>query len=169
MESWVFGVGLAAGGLFVVSVCVVWLTKQTFGTGGAVMSFAGVLLVGLSVFKTANIGVTSDGVSINFDLQQVAEDAVTISNELQTLSAAVQANKEGLMDVLARLEEEKVVDPATVASLRKPLETAPRLDTSRLNQASSRLAEISVRAADRAGLDKRGDKPRPPAGGEGRP
>jgi len=161
MEPWVFGVGLAMGAAFVASVCFVWVSKHTFGTGGAVMSFAGVLLIGLSVFKTANLNVGSDGVSLAFEarLKEVADNAAAVSQELTNLSTSVEANQTGILGVLSRLEDSHVVDANAARALREPLQSTPKMDRARLNRATEGLSRISAEAARRLAAQPDPGKP----------
>jgi hypothetical protein len=44
--------GVIFGALSVCSVAWVWVTKRAFGLGGSALSVAGVVLLGMSIFKT---------------------------------------------------------------------------------------------------------------------
>ena len=59
--------GLILGSLAIISVCWVWVSKQVMGTGGGVLSFFGVMLVGLSIWSRASVEVSPEGVRAEFE------------------------------------------------------------------------------------------------------
>lgn len=83
-----FLVGMIFGALMIGSVCVVYVKRSTFGTGGGMLSVLGVLLIGMSVWSTARFEVSPEGLKVEVDrlqkqVEEVQERAETISGEVQ--------------------------------------------------------------------------------------
>src|SRR5215469_11397533 len=94
MENAVFIVGLVLGTLLLTSVCWTYVRAPThaFNLGGVILSTFGFLLVGLSVFQSVDISISSKGVTAKLDqltknvaqVQSQTEDAKQTLNNLTT-------------------------------------------------------------------------------------
>lgn len=97
--------GLIVGLLMLLAVCYVYVARRDFGLGGVVLSVFGVVLVGLSIWKTVEITVSANG-DVTATFVQRFERQL---NELRTATNQVQTN-------VAHLR-------TTVASTKHSLET----------------------------------------------
>lgn len=68
-----FLVALILGTAMLASVCFVYVRNQSFGLGGVIMSGLGVVLVGMSVWKSIDISLSDKGVTAK--LEQVEAQA----------------------------------------------------------------------------------------------
>ena len=118
--------GVIFGCAAISSSCVVWVRKQIFGYGGSGLCFAGVILLGLSIWHSVEFGVGSTGLSF-----KAARDIVT-----SAASAADQtANAAKAAEQAAR----------TAASPTNNLDPAKRAEIEKANLDAKRAAEEARR------------------------
>lgn len=98
-----FIVALALGCLMLVAVCWVYVTKQTFALGGSVLTVCGVVLVGMSVWRTIEISVSAKNVSAK--LEQVA----TQVTQVQEQTNAVQRRTDDFERFDVRVAQEALI------------------------------------------------------------
>lgn len=74
--------GLVFGSLMLCSLLFVYIKHKAFGLGGAVLTVFGVMLLGLSIWKTIEISVTPKGeIEAKFEaLEKRVEDVREIAN-----------------------------------------------------------------------------------------
>jgi hypothetical protein len=74
--------GLVFGSLMLCSLLFVYIKNKTFGLGSSVLAVFGVMLLGLSIWKTVEISVTPEGeIKAKFEaLEKRVEDVREIAN-----------------------------------------------------------------------------------------
>ena len=131
--------GLILGSLMLISVVFVFAKHQAFGMGGTLMTPFGVLLLGLSIWKTAEISVTPEGglaakfesleqqvADINEEQKTTSEQVRQVSNQSQRFNASI----------VALQRQTQVLDQQRVALLKD-------LDTSKQAIKALQLRRIS--------------------------
>ena len=81
--------GLILGTIMLCVVLFVYVKKQTFGFGGSILTTFGVLLLGLSLWKSVEVSVTPDGgIQAKFQAleQRIKQDAKKTSERIDTLT-----------------------------------------------------------------------------------
>ncbi|MFJ4194388.1 peptidoglycan-binding domain-containing protein [Pseudomonas sp. NPDC089534] len=79
-----FIIALALGALMLASVCYVYVSRQTFGLGGACLSGFGVVLVGMSVWTTIDVAFDAKGVRAKLEqVETVAKRAESTASQAQ--------------------------------------------------------------------------------------
>ena len=58
------GAGIIFGALAISSVSWVWFRRQIFAYGGSVLSVTGIVLIGLSIYKTVDVTAAPSGIGI---------------------------------------------------------------------------------------------------------
>ena len=78
--------GLVFGSLMLCSLLFVYIKHKTFGLGGSVLTVFGVMLLGLSIWKTVEISITPKGeIEAKFEaLEKRVEDVREIGNSTIT-------------------------------------------------------------------------------------
>ncbi len=140
MEQWVYVVGLVLGTFAIVAACGVWVRKQLFGAGGTVLSLVGLILVGLSVWKSVEISVTEGTVSVRLerleqDLAEVTGANLAMAQELEKVANALTTTKQQFVQLTHVLENRGTLAPEVSRELRTPVDRLPTLDRARLNSA----------------------------------
>src|SRR5262245_11533691 len=80
-----FVVALVLGSLMLACVCYVYVRHQTFGMGGSALSGLGVLLVGMSVWRTVDVSFDEKGVRAKLEqVETVAKRAESAASQAQT-------------------------------------------------------------------------------------
>lgn len=105
--------GIIVGAFMLVGVVAAYFQKQHFGLGGAMLTFFGVVLIGMSIWKTARLEVTPDGGFVAV-LEQLEERVRELDAELDTVDAAVRDTRERTRAELLSLQ-------ATTDALRTDL------------------------------------------------
>lgn len=101
--------GLVVGLLMLLGVCYVYVARSAFGLGGVVLSVFGVVLMGLSIWKTVEITISANGdITAKFArLERQVNDLRTTTNQVRTnvehLRTAVASTKQNLETKLADL------------------------------------------------------------------
>lgn len=89
MIVFTLALGIALGTAMLSTVIFVYAKKQSFGLGGAVLTPFGVLLLGLSVWKTVDVSVSSDGgIQAKFEALEykIGKDSEQTSERIGTLT-----------------------------------------------------------------------------------
>ena len=78
--------GLVFGSLMLCSLLFVYIKHKTFGLGGSVLTVFGVMLLGLSIWKTVEISITLEGeIEAKFEaLEKRVEDVREIADSTTT-------------------------------------------------------------------------------------
>jgi hypothetical protein len=74
-----FVVGLGLGALMLLSVCWVYVRNQTVALGGLVLTVCGVILIGMSVWRSIDVSVDTKGIRAR--LAQVEAQVVQVSEK----------------------------------------------------------------------------------------
>jgi tetratricopeptide (TPR) repeat protein len=121
-----FALGILFGSIMLSTVCWVYLTRQEFGIAGAFLTVFGVVLLGLSIWKTIHVSVDSQGKvsakleerveQIQEDVRQVSQDAQDVKQDVQQVSQDV---KELETIVVSELSPLSATQPKTVKKLRQ--------------------------------------------------
>ena len=144
ITNMVFIAGLILGSLAILSVCWVWLRKQVLGVGGGVLSFIGVLLVGLSLWSSASVEISPDGFRAEFerlqeqvqqvsvqsqqisnDVLAVAEANKAISQEVKVVAQNIDINKTQFLKLTDVLKSRRTLSVDQVKSIDDPVKRAP--------------------------------------------
>lgn len=110
MKEWAYIIGIVIGGIAVLTACVVWYRKQTFGTGGTLLCIVGVVLIGMSVWGSVKIKLPG-GVETEL-LVKIEEQSAKIeeqSAEMKKQSQRITSVAEGALDVSREVEKLAVV------------------------------------------------------------
>jgi hypothetical protein len=153
-----FITGLILGSLAIMSVCWVWVRSQVLGTGGGVLSFFGVLLVGLSIWSSASVEVTPEGFRAEFErlekevnevavrsqqvsdeVQAVAEANNAISREIQVVAENIDVNKAQFLQLTNVLKTKQMLNAKQIKSINEPIKNAPAIDKRVLDSAIIKL------------------------------
>ena len=73
------------------TACWVWAKKQIFGLGGATLSLAGIVLLGLSIWHSVEFGISGEGVNFKAVADQVTTAAKSADEAAKEAEAASQA------------------------------------------------------------------------------
>ena len=158
IKNMAFIAGLILGSLAIVSVCWVWVRSQVLGPGGGVLSFFGVLLVGLSIWSSASVELTPEGFRAQFErlqeeVTQVAEKSEQISEEveavakvnnaitreIQVVAENLAVNKTQFLELTNVLKQKQVLNVDQINRLSAPVKMAPVVDTRKLESATLKL------------------------------
>lgn len=86
-----FIVALVLGALMLASVCYVYVSRQAFGLGGACLSGFGVVLLGMSVWKTVDVSFNETGVRAKLEqIEAVANRAESTASQAQMETVATR-------------------------------------------------------------------------------
>ena len=87
-----FFVALVVGSLMLVAVCFVYVRHRTFGLGGITLSGLGVILLGMSVWRSIDVSFDEKGMRAKLNqVEVVATEAKDTAVKAQ--SAVVQTNQ----------------------------------------------------------------------------
>lgn len=75
-------IGMIIGSIMLLSVCWVYLRHHSFGFGGTVLTCFGVILIGLSIWKTVDVSVTKEGIKAKFSLLQEKVENIREAREI---------------------------------------------------------------------------------------
>jgi hypothetical protein len=124
MPDVVVVVGLVVGVVCVGTVCLVFGRRRTFGLGGSVLCFTGLLLIGLSVWKNAEIQVADNGVTVKVtaleeSVRNLKDASAALNTQVEGVAKAtdmIRTNSEqALSDIQAAVQKEH---PAIAMGLR---------------------------------------------------
>jgi septal ring factor EnvC (AmiA/AmiB activator) len=128
------------------------------GAGGGLLSFFGVLLVGLSIWSNASVEVSPEGFRAEFERlekevnkvavrsQQVSEEvqAVTkannaISREIKVVAENIDINKTQFLKLTNVLKQKQVLNVNQIKSINDPVKNAPVINKRVLDSAILKL------------------------------
>lgn len=154
IKEMAFIAGLILGSLVIMSVCWVWVRNQVLGIGGGILSFFGVLLVGLSVWSSASVEVSADGFSarldklqnevqvvvrnnqeISEDIKLVADTNQLISRQVKVAANSIEINKAQFLQLTSALNNKQVFNQTQMRTLSSPIINAPKIDIRALDAA----------------------------------
>jgi hypothetical protein len=79
------GTGIIFGAAAISSVSWVWLRRQIFAYGGSVLSITGIILIGLSIYKTVDVRAAPDGIGIKLaEVEKLLKDQAEAQRAAQT-------------------------------------------------------------------------------------
>ncbi len=142
IKNWAIVIGLVLGSVAVLSVCFVWIRRQTFGMGGAVLSLVGVILVGMSVWGKVKVEASEGGLTAEFEtiktqVNQVAEANTIVTEELEKAARNIDANRQQFSQLTQVLRERQSINQPQLEAIRRPILKVPRIDMDRLEKAKS--------------------------------
>lgn len=142
-----FIAGLILGSLAIVSVCWVWVRNQVLGAGGGILSFFGVILVGLSIWSSASVEVSPEGFRAEFerleeevkevavrsqqisnDVEAVAEANRVISREVKSVAENIDINRVQFLKLTDALKQRQALNADQVSTINQPVINAPTID-----------------------------------------
>ncbi|MDO3379142.1 hypothetical protein [Geoalkalibacter halelectricus] len=134
-----FVVGLVLGTLAILSVCWVWIKRQILGTGGAMLSLVGVLLVGLSVWSSARFAISPEGFEAEFSrleqrVNEVAHSSNALREEVLAVAENVETSRTQFLHLTEALETRRALPPQTLEEVRRPLLTLPSVEPQQLER-----------------------------------
>lgn len=144
----VMTVGLIVGTFALLSVCWVWIRKQTFGIGGGALGGFGVFLIAMSVVAEFNVRISPDGVELEVIRQQVAQAAAAaaeVGQQTQVVANALDIHRTQLLALTDVLQQSHSGSPFAMRAMRNTLAAAPRVDIARLEAATASLSGIRNR------------------------
>jgi len=158
VKDMAFVAGLVLGCLIIVSVCWVWVRRQVLGMGGGLLSFFGVVLVGLSVWSSASVEVSADGFRAEFEqlekqvesvalrsqkisdeVRVVADANMAMSREIKVAAENIDVNKAQFLQLTSALQDKRVFSGAQTRSISDPIRNAPVIDKRALEVRIQRL------------------------------
>jgi hypothetical protein len=84
------GTGIVFGAAAISSVSWVWLRRQIFAYGGSALSVTGIILIGLSIYKTVDVRAAPDGIGIKLaEVERLLRDQAEAQKATQTKLAQV--------------------------------------------------------------------------------
>ena len=127
-------VGLAIGSVAMLGVTWVWVQKQVFGKGGAVLSVLGVALIGLTVYS--KVSISAEGIVLERQLMKLQEDNATLAASLLEVDEQLKLQRNQFVAIREAI-------PANP--------TNPQFDMSRFNENIDAL--INAEPIDRGRLE----------------
>jgi hypothetical protein len=92
------GAGIIFGALAISSVSWVWFKQQIFAYGGSVLSVTGIVLIGLSIYKTVDVTAAPSGIGI-----KLAEMENLLKEQGESQKAAQAKLSQFPMDIEAKI------------------------------------------------------------------
>jgi hypothetical protein len=141
IQNWAFLTGLVLGSVAIGAVSYVWVRQQKFGSGGGMLSVAGIILIGLPFWSSLRFEMTGTGIRAEFErlrneVQQVANATSATSEEVIKVARATEANTKQFVELTEQLEVKRIVDAASLRNVRESLVKTPQADIGRLEAAS---------------------------------
>jgi len=137
-------VGMAAGGVLILTAVAVFLVKKEFPAGGVVVTMVGLVLIGMS--QWSSIKFTAAGATLEVlrhEIRRTAAAAEEVAAQAEETAAAVEATKLQLASLTGLLETRQVL-PATMAQpIRAKLSAVPSVDLSKLRTARGDLKRLA--------------------------
>lgn len=126
-----FIVGLVLGAAMLASVCFVYIKHQKLGPGGAILSALAVILVGMSVWKSIDVGYNEKGfwarlVQTEKLARQASKDAEEAKKETVNTVRTVTSLKNTLTTVIAqeKLKSANLYNGASDGQMSQATKTA---------------------------------------------
>jgi hypothetical protein len=145
MATWVYGIGLALGVVATLSVLWVWIRQQKFGSGGAVLSTMGFLLVSLSIWSAIDFTLPG-GMGVKVErlqqqLNEVQSATEETSEQLINVAENVETTQEQFVALTDELLKVSAISPTTLQEVQESVLEARPVDLERL-RAISRNREV---------------------------
>src|SRR4030095_448745 len=67
VHNWALIAGLVFGSVSISSASYVWIRQQKFGTGGAMLSIAAIVLIGLPFWSSFRFEISESGIKAEFE------------------------------------------------------------------------------------------------------
>lgn len=100
--------GIVFGACAISSVSWVWFRKQIFAYGGSVLSVVGVILIGLSIYKTVDVRAAPGGIGIKLaEMEQMLKEQGEAQKSAQASLAKFPADIEAKIAALDRVVKEQ--------------------------------------------------------------
>jgi hypothetical protein len=144
MESYAVAAGIVAGAILVVSAAVVWFRKQVFGVGGSLLTVAGLLLLGMSIWSRAKVSVGADGITAEVEqaVRQAADAGAAVAEETTKLAKDVELLRQELSRLAASVQATGKVSPEDADNVVATLKAAPSINPQSLSRASKQLETL---------------------------
>lgn len=87
--------GIVFGGWALSSVIWVWTKKQIYAYGGSALSVVGIILMGLSIYKTVDVSASPDKIGLKLaEVEQLLKQQASTQSELKEKVAQLPASVE---------------------------------------------------------------------------
>lgn len=162
VETMAFGAGIVVGSLLLVAVAVVWMRKQAFGIARSVMCLSGVILVGLTVWRTVQFEITENGFKGTFDrleqqvtqlnekvvkadaaVQTIATTNAALLRGVATLNRSVTSTSEHFRALTDELAQRRTVPPDRAAVFRDSV-VVPQLNPNVFEERARQLERAVI-------------------------
>lgn len=156
VQNVAFVAGVATGTVLLLSVAWVWIKKQTFGMGGAVMCMSGIALVGLTVWRSLQFEITENGFIARFSqqladlnakveqndsaLDTIATTNAELSRDMGALNESITSTTQQFQVLTEQLAASRTLPPERATQLRDSL-VVPRLDSRVFEERALRLEQ----------------------------
>ena len=146
-------VGMVFGAIMIASVCFVYVKSSTLDVGGTALCLVGALLIGMSVWSTAQIEVSPGGLKLQVEqlqdkveeverntqeisdgVDQVRTATRTLSTELADVAVTAQTGNRQIVQLSESLLRRQAIDPAEAEAIRERIETTPQLDPNQIRR-----------------------------------
>lgn len=122
-----------------------FLRNKTFGLGGSVLSVTGMLLIGLSVWKNADVQVSDSGLTVKLDAVAEAVDKVTKANdamtkEIEDVAKGADAVRQGSEEAINKIQAAVQSAHPTMAPLHPVKLAGPIYNPSQFGRINENLA-----------------------------
>jgi hypothetical protein len=134
-------VGMAAGGVLILTAVAVFLIKKEFSPGGVMVTIVGLVLIGMS--QWSSIKLTGAGVTLEVLRDQITQTAAAadeVAAQAENAAAGLEATKRQVANLAQLLETKQVLPATAVQPIRAQLSAVPSVDRSKLATARSKLA-----------------------------
>lgn len=126
-------IGMILGAIMLLGVIFVYVKNQSYGMGGSALTVFGTLLIGLSIWKTAEISISPEG-GLQAKFEALEQELVVVKretekqlneneNKIQTLAAVnedLQIKSQTLSNTIAAVSlESKQLQQINTANLQK--------------------------------------------------
>lgn len=102
------GAGIIFGALAISSVSWVWLKRQVFAYGGSVLSVTGIVLIGLSIYKTVDVRAAPDGIGLKLsEMENLLKEQGQAQKAAQASLARFPAEIEARITALDKVVKEQ--------------------------------------------------------------
>lgn len=134
-------VGMAAGGVLILTAAAISWSKKAFSAGSITVCLIAFGLIGMS--QWSSIKITAEGIEVLRDeLKQTATAAEEVAAQVEQTATAVEATKEQLTALAAHLASQHVLSAAAIQPIRVRLAALPTLDLTKLNAARTTLNRV---------------------------
>lgn len=149
MIEWAYIVGIVVGTVAMLTTCLVWFRKQVFGTGGAVLSLFGVMLIGMSVWGSVKItlpgGIEAELETLKGKIEVIAESSQGISDEVRNIAEVTETTRDEFVQLTRDLETLPALSHTSGLSDRRAAVSTRSLDPQRLRNINRDLDNIRIK------------------------